>query len=174
MLAGSGLTLKAGRRVMKRDGTIFGGSMNAQSIRTESSARRVHHPGMTREWFLAAVNRALSADMVVYEGPRRNIVIVPSETMDRTDYTTSRQWCTCPGHYYTGRCLHRALAIAWIDVLDLRPLSRFETKGRAVAPTDLAAEREKRKEAKQNERRVSAEYMAYKEEYDDWLWNDHR
>lgn len=104
--------------------------MNAQSIRDEATVRRVHHPGMTRAWFLDAVNRALAANMLVFEGPRRNIVIIPSSRGDGLEYTVSRQWCTCSGHYYTGRCLHRALAIAWIDLLDLEPMTRFHSAGR--------------------------------------------
>jgi hypothetical protein len=106
--------------------------MSELSMRERATAQRPHHPGMTRSWFLSAVNRALAADLKVYEGPRRNIVIVPSESEPGLLYTTSRQWCTCPGHMFTGRCLHRALAIAWIDVLHMEPLAR--ERGRVETP----------------------------------------
>lgn len=83
----------------------------------------INHPGMTPQWFDTAVHRAMCAGLEVYEAiqPGRT-VWVPSQRQPGAFHAVTRTSCTCEGHQHAGRCLHRALAIAWFDAFREKPL----------------------------------------------------
>lgn len=76
----------------------------------------VDHPGMTPTFFDQAVKRAMDAGLCIQRTARASIVAVSSATDADVSYLVSRTSCGCKGHQYHGRCMHRALAIAWLDV----------------------------------------------------------
>lgn len=77
----------------------------------------ISHPGMSREFFDKAVGRAMMADLCIMQTSRPGTVAVSSGSSDEIEYLVTRTTCGCKGHEHTGRCYHRALAIAWWDVL---------------------------------------------------------
>jgi hypothetical protein len=76
------------------------------------------HPGMTRMFFDDAVRRAHEAGLqwTVDDDDR---MYVSSSTTPGLWYKVSRINCQCEGHHRSGRCLHRAFAIAVVDVFGL-------------------------------------------------------
>lgn len=76
----------------------------------------ISHPGMSKQFFDAAVRRAMDAELPIQKTSRASVVAVGSRTDADVSYLVTRTTCGCRGHQEHGRCLHRALAIAWWDV----------------------------------------------------------
>lgn len=77
---------------------------------------QISHPGMSKDFFDTAVNRAMMAEVTIQRTARASVVAVGSTTDADVSYLVSRTSCGCRGHASHGRCLHRALAIAFWDV----------------------------------------------------------
>jgi hypothetical protein len=75
----------------------------------------LNHPGMTKDFFDRAVGRAMMADLSIQRTSRASVVAVSSSTDADVSYLVSRTDCGCKGHQQHGRCMHRALAIAFWD-----------------------------------------------------------
>lgn len=76
----------------------------------------INHPGMSKEFFDKAVGRAMMAELAIQKTSRASVVAVASATDADVSYLVSRTECGCVGHKNHGRCMHRALAIAFWDV----------------------------------------------------------
>ncbi len=75
----------------------------------------VNHPNMTAAFFDDAVRRAHDTGLgMTFTGPETALVASASNPAVR--YMTSRTTCSCTGGTTHGRCLHRALFIAYVDV----------------------------------------------------------
>lgn len=78
---------------------------------------QLSHPGMSKEFFDRAVQRAMMAGLCIQRTGRASVVAVSSSTDPDVSYLVSRTGCGCRAHAQLGRCTHRALYIAWTDVL---------------------------------------------------------
>lgn len=92
----------------------------------------ISHPGMTKDFFDRAVHRAIMADLCIQRTARASVVAVSSSTDDDVSYLVTRTSCGCKGHEGHGRCMHRALAIAWWDVFSSVELGSGAQPGSAA------------------------------------------
>lgn len=76
----------------------------------------ISHPGMSKDFFDKAVGRAMMADLCIQRTARASVVAVSSSTDADVSYLVTRTTCGCKGHEQHGRCMHRAMAIAFWDV----------------------------------------------------------
>lgn len=76
----------------------------------------INHPGMSKVWFDNAVKRAMDAELCVQGTSRASVGAVSSATDPDVSYLVTREACSCKAGVQLGRCYHRALWIAWLDV----------------------------------------------------------
>lgn len=93
-------------------------------LRSMSTEADVRHTGMSRDFFIRSVKKALEQNASVYRGPSPRIGLVPSSERNGQFYTVNKTWCSCLGHERMGRCWHRAFYIFTLDVLELPLLDR--------------------------------------------------
>jgi hypothetical protein len=98
-----------------------------------STEAGVRHTGMSRDFFIASVLKALERQASVFQGPSSRIGLVPSSEGRGQFYTVNKTWCSCLGHEHTGRCWHRAFYIFTLDVLESLPLERTGPEAEQVA-----------------------------------------
>jgi hypothetical protein len=108
--------------------------MNEAQLRSLATEADIRHTGMSRDFFIRSVKRALDENASIYLGPSPRIVLIPSSEGNGMFYSLNKTWCTCLGHEHTGRCWHRAFYIFHSDVLELEPVKRAsaieQTSGR--------------------------------------------
>jgi len=75
----------------------------------------IDHPGMSKEFFDQAVKRAHDAGLAIRFADN-GTAFVTSASDPTVSYLVDRTSCGCRGHLGHGRCLHRALYIAHVDV----------------------------------------------------------
>lgn len=123
----------------KRSPATKGCSMyiNEELLRSMSTEADVRHTGMSRDFFIRSVKKAIESEASVYRGPSPRIGLVPSSKGDGQFYTVNKTWCSCLGHEGMGRCWHRAFYIFTLDVLESVLLERISSGANETPEQEL-------------------------------------